>query len=402
MRRVDPHFWKGKTVVDLRGFGFGQRYPVGPADMSREDAIHAGYALVSRLQRDAMAELPARDLFAERAPQKFATVLDSWQAQKRYDRPGSAKWGREYAGLVRRELGHYDLADFAPPAGNARLVAYVAELGKAGLSGRTMRNRLSITEQVLRFAVERGWLAIKPLHPRMPPKAAPVFHWVSEAMFRAFRAELFAGKARTRMRCVPELRQAAEAEIALYVERRRLYCSWLFYTGVHAADADTASADQLFLDGRAYIRHNHKSSRSVPDEQFEMPEPLYRDLKAFCDFVDRPFFPGELFAGGKWHQGSRAMQAAATRLGFPHGCNPSILRRSYAREMFLRGYTVREVADRMGHVDERMLKEIYVRTPRATGHAKSRWQIPAPETAPRGPGGMARVLSLRENAKGGA
>jgi integrase len=390
--RVEPKLWRGNWIVDLRSLGHGQRYVLGPEALAREEAIHRAYAKLADLSRGA-ADLPEQtDLFADHAPALFGSVLDLWQSTKktRSGTEGAARYLATYARLVRSDLGAYRLADFAPPHGSRRLAAYVAELERRELSGRTIRNRLCVAEQVLRFAFERAWLAQLPLHPRMPPKAAPVFRWLSEAMFRALRAELFRGAKRSDMSRCPDVTD--EASFRLHVERRRVYLSWLFYTGAHAYDADHATADWLFLDGRAYIRHNHKSARCIRPWQFEMPEPLYLDLLALVEFQGRPFRLGEPFAGGPWPEGSRTMQAAARRLGFADGCSPAILRRSYAREMFLHGYTVREVADRMGHADERMLTEIYTQSPRPAGRVQTRWAAPAAG----GDGGrsLARVLQM--------
>lgn len=380
--RPDPRVFGGKWVVDLRAAGFGQRYTLCPADSPREEAVHVGYQLLEQLRGRRLAEgAAARDLFGEITPQLFATALDAWQRAKRYDTDGGKEWGDKYAVLVRRELGDYRLAEFAPPVGSARLAAYVDELRRREFSGRTIRNRVFTARQVMLFAVERGWLSAPPVLPRMPPRAAPVFRWLTESMFRALRSAIFPPGTPPGV-ATPEM-----------IARRRVYLSWLFYTGVHTADADSFSADQLFLEGRLYIRHNAKAAGGVDDEQFEMPEPLYLDLSELQALIGRPFFPAEPVAGGPWSHVARVMGAAAVRLGFPHGANPRILRRSYAREMVLRGYTVREIADRMGHTDERMLNEIYKRTPRPAGQVKSRWQ--AATGAPPTPSGMARVLQIK-------
>lgn len=384
MLKPDPRVWGGKWVVDLRAAGFGQRYRLGDEDsMDREGAIYAAFDLLGKLRGERMAEVGQRDLFEEKSPGDFPAAIDRWEAQKVYVTEGGAEWGKKYAKVVRRELADYKLAEFAPPMGTARMAGYADELKRRGLSGRTLRNRLSIVDQVCRFAVERGWLESAPLRPRLPAKAAPVFRWITEAMFRRLRLAVFPPGTPTTI-ANPEL-----------VARRRVYLSWLFYTGVHTADADALNADQLFLDGQAYIRHNSKSARCVDDEQFEMPERLYLDLRELEDFLGRPFFPAEQIGGGAWPHVARVMGAAAKRLTFPHGANPQVLRRSFAREMYLRGYSVREVADRMGHADERMLHEIYVRTPRPAGHPKTRWAA-SPEPTPTGKvdSGMARVLKL--------
>ncbi len=386
--KPDPRVFEGRWVVDLRAAGFGQRYVLADATEDRETAIHLAYQLLDQLRGRRLAEAASeRDLFGEITPTLFASALDAWERQKRYGSDGGAAWGKKYTRLVRRELGDYALADFAPPKGNARLAAYSDELRRRELSRVTIGNRMSIAGQVFRFAVERGWLPAAPVRPldRLPPKPAPVFRWVTEAMFLQLRAAIF-----PRQWTPPDITDEM-------IARRRVYLSWLFYTGVHTHDADALTADDLFLDGRAYIRHNNKSARCVADEQFEMPEPLHLHLLELQALLGRPFFPAEKIGGGSWPHVARVLGATAKRLAFPHPVNPRILRRSYAREMFLRGYSVPEVRDRMGHVDDRMLKEIYVRTPRPAGHVKSRWGVSS-ASAP-SPTGMARVLQIKGGAE---
>jgi integrase len=392
VKRLDPAIWRGRWVVDLRAQGFGNRRVLAPATVSREEAVHRAYGLLSKLRGEAAAEPAQRTLFEETAPAFVGKLLDRWIAEHRTEREGTKRYLATYVRLVRGDLASYQLAAFAPPEGNGRLSSYVAELQGRGLSGRTIRNRLSIIEQALRFAAERGWLQFPPLHPTLPPKAPPIFRWITEAMFRALRADLFKGVAVSMMR---RLLIADDRELAIYTEKRRVYLSWLFYTGCHHHDADHATTDWLFLDGRSYIRHNNKSSSVVPDEQFEMPDPLYDDLRALEAVLGRELQPAESFTGGPWPECARAMQKAAARLEFPHGANPSILRRSFAREMLLKGYSVREVSDRMGHADERMVKEIYTRTPRATGTPRSRWHRLPPGGELDVNSGMARVLKLQ-------
>lgn len=393
MSVLSPRERCGKWVIDLRRQGFGQRYALDAGD--REGAIHASYALLERLRRERAAEPQAQLSMLAGAPTMFAAALDAWEARKEYRREASRSYGKAYAAVVRRELGSYPLADLVGVGGTDRLTAYARELEARGLAGRTIRNRLSIAFQVLRNAAARGWIVGLPAPPAvLPAKAPPVYRWISESMFRAWRAELFREVPLGALRAtVPGLEEADAAAVALWIGRRRAYASWVFYTGAHTHDADTLTSDLLFLDGAAYIRHNNKSSDVVPDEQFEMPEPLQADLLELRRLQGRDFYPGEFIAGGRWNKVSATMNRAAARLGFPHGVTPRILRRSFAREMFLRGYTEQEVVDRMGHVDRTMIHEIYVRTPRPQGRARTRWT--AAPVAPLPGGGLAKVVPLR-------
>jgi integrase len=380
MARPTPFLWQGVWVVDFRALGFGQRYRLGlSADAGELEAVHSSYALLERLRRERSAEPQAQlELLPAGAPSSFAAALDAWEARKEYATDGSRRYGRAYARQVRGELGAYGLAELAPPIGNDRMHDYARGLGARGLGARTIRNRLSIAMQVLRFAARRGWV-VCPERPPLPGKPAPIFQWITEANFRALREGIFSAGART------------SREVFV---RRRFYLSWLFYTGAHTGDADALTVDLIFVDGGSFIRRNTKSAAVVPDEQFEMPEPLIDDLRELRAELGRDFLPAEALAGGAWPKVALHLTRAASKLGFPHGVTPRILRRSFAREMFQRGYSEREVADRMGHVDLTMLHEVYVRTPRAAGVVRSLWKRGKVSRAPRG-NGFAKVVAIR-------
>jgi len=395
--RLNPTIWRGKWVIDLRAAGYGNRYVLGDAAADREDALHAAYAKLAELRREGMADLAQQSIFAAQAPRLLAAVLDIWRNdhRTRSGDAGAARYVDGYVKQVRAELGTYTLIDFAPPDGHARVSAYAAELERRGFSGRTIRNRISVLRQALRMAVERGWLTSVPLAPRLPPKAAPVFRWIDETMFRALRAAMFEGA-----QPVGPLvqRLGGPQNLPRYYALRRVYASWLFYTGVHTYDADHATADWLFLDGGSYIRHNHKSARCIRPEHFPMPEPLLDDLRELQSLCPDALYPGRPFTGGPWPNVSRVLQRAAARIGLPE-VNPQVLRRSFARQMCLLGYTERETADRMGHASTRLVHEVYVQCPPQAGAAKSRW-VSGRDRGQSPSSGMARVLQMRGASEG--
>lgn len=355
--------FQGQWVADLRGAGLTQnRLVLGPAALSEVEATNLAWERVIYHRGELTAEVKQQDLFASPAPERFAAALDAWKAQHKTKGggPGALRYVKSVAARVRRVLGAERLEDFGPPGGNARIDAYVAHLAKRGMSGRTVRNLLTCVFQVLRFAVKYGWLRALPARPEqrdLPKKAGPVYRWITEDDFRRLRARIFAGITAAELGRVEGV--CGDLEARLYVERRRCWLSWVFYTGVHHYDADNAAGvDLIGLDSAhpRYIRRNHKSSGMVHPKQFRMPEPLLDDLRALEALQGHPIGPGEAFTGGPWENGSRTIQAAARALGLKDGCTPSILRRSYARELLLLGRTVHEVAELMGHVDTRMLR----------------------------------------------
>ena len=144
---------------------------------------------------------------------------------------------------------------------------------------------------------------------------------------------------------------------------------------MHDIDARDVNDSFVSLDAGTYRRHNSKSADHVHDDIFELPEPLIDDFRELLRILGRAaFYCGESITGGKWVHVNRVLQTAQRRLGIRGApISTRILRRSYAREMYIRGYTLEEISDRMGHVDTKMLREVYMRTPRPAGAAKSRW-----------------------------
>lgn len=368
-----------KWVVDLRFAGFGQRYQVGDAALPEAEAIHLAYACLNRLREEARLR-PSIQLGLDLAGagQLFGRAVGAWLAEKDFKSVGGENWVRQYATHVAAELGAYRLADLLPPEGSRILRGYRDAAVAAKRAPNTVAGRLSIVGQVLNYCAEQGWMTDVPRIPARPPRRPPLFLWITEAHFRALRASILAE---------PNCRRAAGRltpdEWMIYVERRRCYLSWLFYTGCHTADADNATSDFVSLDMGVFRRRNSKSARCVPDEHFELPEPLSDDLRALQAMFGRPFYIDEPIFGGAWPTVAKAIRRAAVRLKFGK-VNPRILRRSCIRELCLRGYTEQETADRVGHVDTRMIHEVYLRNPRPLGSARSRWQRtpPAPGKLP--------------------
>jgi integrase len=324
----------------------------------------------------------------------LAAAIDAWEPTKRYsDNPGSVAYGRQYAKAVRTELGAVPLGAFCQVGGEERLRKYVRDLERGDFgpkySARSIRNRLSILRQVLRWCTgdERGWLPYVPMFPELPKNPAPRFSWIGETDFRHVRERIYQDTHAYGNLVGALKRTGDETPPLLYVARRKLYLSWVYYTGARTHDADELVSDDVGLDMGVYIRHARKTG--IPLEQFELPTPLADDLRAYLAFCGREHFhPAEPIGGGPWSTVARVLEETAQAAKLGH-LNPRILRRSYARRMFELGYTEKEVADRMGHVDLRMLHEIYARTPRAPGRARSLWPrftvTPAPSqpTPPR-------------------
>lgn len=406
-KRVD-----GQWVVDLRAWGFSGlwRTPLGPASLSEVEAVNRAWARLQEAKDARRAEPGAQlELGARNAPELFSDALDAWVAERTYDTTAGERGAKQVITAVRRDFGAYRLAEFADPVeGRARLLAWLRSV--ASLSGVTVRWRLSVVFNVFRLCVERGWLRIAPTLPddySLPKIARSKFEYTDNPTFRAARAECFRGASGRTLACA----EATGESVAIYCERRRVGYSIVMYTGLHPRDVFGDDADferdhpdefvpgftdaHCSLDFGIYVRENSKSAGCVPVEQFPMPEWLIHDLRGLLALLERAaFLPGERIAGGAWAHPERVLKEAARRLKLSPGfaMTPRLLRKTFAREMFKRGKTVKQVADMMGHVDTRMLEEIYARTPRPPGHEVSPWTMEELAGAPTGPNGPARVL----------
>lgn len=382
--RPSPVRRNGFWEVDLRSHGFGWHYKLVPESAPLEDAIHAAYAKLTELQDASRAAPHAQLGLALGAPRTWDDVLTEWARRKKYLTAGGAEYGAQVLKAVRAELGATPLSQFSGASGTDLLLDYQNDLAARGLAARTSNNRLSLVSQVLAFAHGRQWIAAVPQLPPMSTVPKPRFEWIDEPTFRAVRAKL-------------DLRwHPPDESLDVYTERRRFFFSWCFYTGAHTEDAERVTDEHIGVDVGIYLRINTKSARVISAEQFELPEPLLDDARALLRVLGREaFYCGERITGGPWAHPVRSLQRAQRAASVPGApLDIRILRRSFAREMIRRGYTLQQVADRMGHVDLTMLREVYQRTPRPSGTARSLWTRTVPRGAPETANTSARVVQL--------
>ena len=316
-------------------------------------------------------------------------MLDAWLRARRPAGAGTERYIRTYAGLVRRELGEYALADFAPPEGTRRLISYVKSLERKGLSGRTIRCRLSVAEQALRLAVERCWIASPPLHPSLPPKAPPVFRWITESMFRALRCEVFRDAKPAQMYYVlggkperlPPLRRAASGVpvLALLHRGAPLRCR--------------SRRLGLAVSRRWRLRPSQPQNVDAPHS--------VRDARAALSRFARPRAPAGpvLFSRRKVYRRPVARLLASDAKGRQGAGVPARRQPSIPSPELRPG----DVSSRLQCAGSRRSHGPRGRTdadhhlhgnPRPEGRPRTRWLDAAAAAGPPSPTGMARVLQL--------
>ena len=375
MKGLDPVVRDGKWELDLRKQGFGWHYHLGPASLSREQAIHVAYAKLEELRAARLAEPHAQLELVTGAPPTFAGVVDRWQACKRVEVAASESYIRKNANRLRRDLGAYVLSDFCDGHGADRVTAYRDWLLAAPLSPLTVRNVFSVLGQVLEFASdpERRWLPFVPRFPKMPKKTPPRFDWIDEADFRRVRARVYADVSPAQL-AANLRREGITTDPALYIAQRKVYLSWAMYTGSRKHDCDELVGDDVGLGAGIFVRHARKTG--AMEEQFPMPEPLLEDLREYLTFVGREHFrAGERIGGGVWSTATRTMGEIARELELGL-LTMRILRRSFVRKMRLLGYSEAECAAYMGHADLTMIRQVYARVVRPVGVARSLWRSP--------------------------
>jgi integrase len=373
-----PYRHAGKWCVDLRTVirrgeqGRHARLPV-PADAPYEDAERAVTMLLAKMVRqggaaaapDPQPMLPGvgRGDLGLDGESLLTSAAAEWLERKQVKKQGSRRYVDEYAAAVRGELGHFRVGEFEPPAGDDLVLSYVRKLSGDGKSEKTQANRLSTLFQILGFCKERRWLSRLPVRPLTEaPAGKPEYEEIAfytESDFRRLRAEIFS-RAEAGGNGWGKLSADERAD---RIARRRLYLSFAFYTGLHTADLDKLITEHTGIDFGHYVRNNSKSSRWVKREQFKMPEQLLLDCQDELKRLGREWRPGEKICGGPWgRRGPAVMTVAAKHLGLP-AVDFRTFRRSCAREYALRGWNERDVSEVLGHVDQRMIREVYLRVP---------------------------------------
>jgi integrase len=372
-----PVLIRGRWIVDLRWCGLGRRFLKTPGTPDRlADAIHEAYAVYHRERAERGARALEQNLL--HGP-NVAQVVTELLEQRDYNRRGGERYVRGYAAQLVKRWGGTAVNQFEPPNGTQLLRAWRDEMAAEGLSPKTRRNYLNVLDQVLRHAATRSWLRSMPVKPRPTlteeTLTSPDAPWYSETDFRALRAGLYQGSEDAiagwlRRRRLPE-------DVEGYVARRRLYLSFGFYTGMHVKNLNQLLAEHVSPDFGSYWRQNDKSAAVIPPAAFDCPEQLWLDIKAELARLGRPWHAGELICGGAWNEGSRVVRATAERLGLPREVNfRSVLRRSTVYELAIRGWSERECADVLGHVDEQMIRTVYRRVPlRLRSPSKIPWDL---------------------------
>lgn len=359
-----PRLWKDRWYVDLRHWGFGQRYALTAA--TKEEAVNAAWAKLRELERatrhPVIQAAAGAAAMAVDAPATFGEAVDRWLAQKQWRRAGGQEWGTDYAAYLKKELGHVPLAAFIVPAGHAVLLAYRHRVRGSGRSAATCENLLSVAKQTLALCCLYGWLPGMPIIPRATnpgePARAVRSDTITEVQFRALRDLAFDTGPRGISKAINHFK-TADAYLA-YAAVRRLYLSVGYYTGMH--DIDVSGLLGEHVSDRDFIRTNSKSSRVIEREPMELPEGLARDLDTERERLGRDFRPDELVTGGPWPKHDEAIKRGAERAGiadWKRTNSRSTFRRSVVRNLAICAWTEREIAEYLGHVDQRMIREVY-------------------------------------------
>lgn len=314
---------------------------------------------------------------------RFGDFLELWLARKVWRTEGGERWTREVAAQLARDLGGWPLEQFEGTAGADRLLEWRnqirrGELGRPAVGAKRAEDYLTVLGQVLASALERGELERAPKLPDPRLYTGEVirpvrYRWITEDQFRELRAEIYSS---------PQGIWYAGGVDA--VARRRLYITFAFYTGMRKRDLDELVAAHVSPELGLYLRKSTKTGREP--RWCRMPRPLLEDVRAELARLGRPWRAGERICGGRWKNVARVLGEARRRLGLADRVNLRVLRRSFARQKCLALVDERHLVDLLGHVDSKMVRQVYVETPRpimdAAGEA---WPEPDPPPGPRKP-----------------
>lgn len=407
MANPTPVWTDGQWHLDLRKpWGFG-RYTldiIEPPPAGTVPAIHAAHAKLNEVRHKFGS--PQFTLPGMSDGPTVADAFPLWLAEKRWRTTGGKEWTRETVDLVRKELGPRTLLSLDVDA----LTVYRDGKRDGTFDGKkvgpqSMSNRLIVLGQLLRWAAEppRKWIPFVP--PLPSPKVNPdekmvqaLTKWVDEGTFRAARAELYAHQTAKNGLAVELREQGLPADAAAVrdlVERRKLYLSFAFYTGMRHHDLDELLDADVSLDMGCYWRSGRKTGIERAPEA--IPRPLMRDLLTERQRLGRPYRTGELICGGPWKNAPRVMATASKRVAVER-FNVMDCRRSFVYHKALAGVPEDKLVGLMGHKDSTMIRAVYLQlAPRTLrDEAGAAW----PEQLTALPGtGDARILAFPGSAK---
>lgn len=388
----------GRWYVDWRNEEsqhLGQHVLPLPAEASEAAAVNAAWRLWH--EKRAEAEARSRQLKLELdAGATFAQAVDGARARQKELLAPALAAGRipaasetYRAGMWRRvrdDLGSRRLREFTPgPGGRSTLLEdYVGRMA-ATLAPVTRSNRLCVVRQALAFAWESGWIAAMPAipSPTLPGEVmrTPKWRWLAERDFRTLYDRLWEdhdnprhGLHKASWLWEGQRRSLRDRAVRLeYIARRKLYLSTGFYTGMHTINLDGLNDESFSPDFGTFLRVNTKSAVCVPPRTFTAPEALWRDVQTEIRRLGRFWNEAEEVGGGRWPTVARRLNDEAARLNLPRPLNPRVLRRSTAYHLGLLGWSPRDTAEYLGHVDTRMVDAVYRRLPERRARERLDW-----------------------------
>jgi integrase len=362
-------------------------------------AVHAAHAKLMEVRykfRGSQLDLPSLS-----SDKTVAETIPLWLKEKRWRTRGGEDWTRQTAAVLLKELGPRILRELDIDVLTAYRDARRAGTDGEAIGPQAMSSRLTVLRQTLAWAAmpPRRWI---PFVPPMPsPKVNPdekitraLTKWVDEGTFRAMRAGLYDHQS-ARGGLMGELRErnapCTMAEVRDLVEKRKLYLSFAFYTGMRRHDLNELTDADVNLDMRCYWRSGRKTGVERAPEA--IPAPLMSDLLDERRRLGRPYREGEMICGGPWRHVARVMAAASKRAEVVE-FNLMDCRRSFVYHKALAGVAEDKLVRLMGHSDSTMIRTVYLQlTPRLQrDEAGAAW----PEQLTLAPGtGNARVIPLR-------
>jgi integrase len=353
--------------VDLRApWQLGRRTvdaPPPPAGLV--EAIHAARDLLESLRARSALSDPQLSLPVHGPTVDVACA--AYVAEREY-RGTSGKWLRANRDLLCRELKGVPLASLVTPDGALRLLSWRDGVRGRGVGPLAMKDRLCVFALMWRWcaAPPRQWVYLMPVLPSYKTSEDealrhPAVTWIDESTFRAVRAAIYDNRY-ARSSIAAELRaqgflSAGAAAVRDYVERRKLYLSFAFYTGMRRLDLNGITDAYLSREFDCYFRHGHKTGIEVAAES--ICPPFASDIAAESRRLGRHWRTGELICGGPWFHATRVIAVAARKLGIQK-FGLMTCRRSFVYHKALAGVSEPKLVNLMGHVDSKMVRAVYL------------------------------------------
>lgn len=294
------------------------------------------------------------------SPKTFSDLASLWLSHQHFRVEQTRYFYEKKARALSIQVGAVLVERCAGESGARIFSEMAARLAARGRSPKEVWHLVQVAGRILRWAKDMGFVQRVPKMPVVRvPISAGKSRWFTEAQFAALLGAV-----------LPNLQKAAaRGEIAARKSLLETQCwlAWCYYTAARNVDCDSVVLDRSvsLVHGTYSIQFSKTRAAAAHFEPEWIPLPpallaLLQDLARTPPIA----VSGERMWSPQSHGIDMVIRRACKSLGVPPA-SPNDLRRSFATVHAAAGVPDYVTARKMGHLGERMVRQVYRQVPRA-------------------------------------